>query len=398
MVGGASPLSDGIQAATDYGYYDYDYNYNGSLVILGEDEPQQFGRTFSSVLYTLIFILSLVGNSFLLWALLVREDLRKTTTLFLLQLAVSDLLVTLTLPFWAVYHLHHWVFSTPGCHLLVFLFFLGFYGYMAFLAAVTVDRYLAVVHAVLMRRLQSRLCVALFSASLWLVCVAASVPEAGCRSARRAQAVRLIFCMVLGIFACWAPYNVVLILGALQLLGCPGLTGPEAKESLAYAYYVCHALAYCHCFLNPALHVFGSERFRSYLSVGLLFLLPLAVVVYCYARHRTVTVVLCIVAAFFVCWGPYNVLLVLEAMYGTGGTDCDSRVRMDLALACTRVLAYCHCCFNPTSPTGSGPTSPKCSSAVARGNLELPMRGRGWGRGRGLAPSITVLTASGRRG
>ncbi|KAG5841642.1 hypothetical protein ANANG_G00168790, partial [Anguilla anguilla] len=173
----ASPLSDGFQATTDYSY-DYDYNDNGSLVILGEDEPQQFGGTFSGVLYTLIFILSLVGNSFLLWALLVREDLRKTTTLFLLQLAVSDLLLTLTLPFWAVYHLHHWVFGMPGCHLLVFLFFLGFYGYMAFLAAVTVDRYLAVVHAVRMLRLPSRLCVALSSASLWLVCVIASIPEA----------------------------------------------------------------------------------------------------------------------------------------------------------------------------------------------------------------------------
>ncbi|XP_035283884.1 chemokine XC receptor 1-like [Anguilla anguilla] len=314
----ASPLSDGIQAATDYGYYDY----NNSLVFLGKNELQHFGGTFSGILYTLIFILSLVGNSVLLWALLVREDLRKTTTLFLLQLAVSDLLLTLTLPFWAVYYLHHWVFGTPGCHLLVFLFFLGFYGYMAFLAAVTVDRYLAVVHAVRMLRLQSRLCVALSSASLWLVCVIASVPEAvhsetvedgdetqcqaadqplhlqllgyavqvslffllpfalilfcyariwatvsRCRSARRAQAVRLIFCMVLGFFACWAPYNVVLLLGALQLLGCPGLTGPEAEERLAYAYYVCHALAYCHCFLNPALHVFGSGRFRSYLSV-----------------------------------------------------------------------------------------------------------------------------------
>lgn len=288
------------------------------MVFLDEDEPQQFGGTFSGVVYILIFALSLVGNSFLLWALLTREDLRKTTTLFLLQLAVSDLLLTLSLPFWAVYHLHEWVFGRAGCHLLVFFFYLGFYGYMAFLAAVTVDRYLAVVHAMRVLRLRSGLCVWLTSASLWLVCVAASIPEAvhsetnengtecaatpqplhlellgyaiqiglffllpfvlilfcyariwatvlRCKSRRRYQMVWLIFLMVAGFFACWTPYNVVLILDVFKLLGSPALRTFRAEENMAYAYYVCHTLAYCHCFLNPALHIFGSGRFRGYL-------------------------------------------------------------------------------------------------------------------------------------
>ncbi|XP_064176025.1 C-C chemokine receptor type 3-like, partial [Anguilla rostrata] len=126
--------------------------------------------------------------------------------------------------------------------------------------------------------------------------------------------------------------------------------GPALCRVLIGAYF---AGLYCGLMFLTALTVDRyvtvppGERTAYLLQVGLLFLLPLAVVVYCYARHRTVTVVLCIVAAFFVCWGPYNALLVLEAVYGMGGMDCDSRAWMDLALACTRVLAYCHCCLNP---------------------------------------------------
>ncbi|XP_035285090.1 chemokine XC receptor 1-like [Anguilla anguilla] len=114
--------------------------------------------------------------------------------------------------------------------------------------------------------------------------------------------------------------------------------GPALCRVLVGAYF---AGLYCGLMFLTALTV------DRYVTVGLLFLLPLALVAYCYAQHRTVTVVLCIVVAFFVCWGPYNALLVLEAVYGMGGMDCDSRARMDLALACTRVLAYCHCCLNP---------------------------------------------------
>ncbi|KAJ8268653.1 hypothetical protein COCON_G00138250, partial [Conger conger] len=140
-----APSTD-VPQTTDY-YPDYNYTDNGSVVFLEEDE-QQFSSTFSGVCLIIIFALSLVGNGFLLWALLVREDLTKPTTLFLLQLAVSDLLLTLSFPFWAVYFLHDWVFGPAACHLLVFVFFLGFYSYMLFLVAVTVDRYVSVVHAV----------------------------------------------------------------------------------------------------------------------------------------------------------------------------------------------------------------------------------------------------------
>ncbi|KAJ8395957.1 hypothetical protein AAFF_G00026650 [Aldrovandia affinis] len=311
------------QTSTDYYYY-YDGGFgNDSLVFLDEDKSQRFGGTFSGVLYSLIFLLSLVGNCFLLWALLRREDLRKTTNIFLLQLTVSNLLLTLTLPFWAVYHLQEWVFGQLACHLTVGVFFLGFYSYMTFLAAMTVDRYIAVVHAVPRPQVRTPRRFALTSTALWLVCIAASVPDAiysetkddshngklcqptplplhlellgyflqigvffflpfaiilfcycriwatilRCRSSRRHHAIRLIFFIVVGFISCWAPYNIVLLLSSLRLLGCPALMGPGAAEKLGYSYYVCHALAYCHCFLNPALHIFGGGKFRSYLSL-----------------------------------------------------------------------------------------------------------------------------------
>ncbi|XP_036375422.1 C-C chemokine receptor type 4-like [Megalops cyprinoides] len=282
---------------------------------MGKNEPQTFGGTFSGVLYSLVFCLSLTGNTFLLWALLRHEDLRKTTNLFLLQLTISDLLLTSSLPFWAVYHLHEWVFGALACHFAVGAFFLGFYSYMLFLTAMTVDRYIAVVHALSATWARMLRYFKLTSAVLWAISVAASVPEAffsqtrvshdgtlceassrplawellgyylqiwlffllpftvilfcyvriwatisRCRSGKRHRVVRLIFFIVAVFFVCWAPYNIVLFLSSLTLLGW------DAPQSLEYAYYVCHSLAYCHCFLNPAFHIFGGGKFWKYLS------------------------------------------------------------------------------------------------------------------------------------
>ena len=88
-----------LTTADPYGIYsDYD-----EPVLLEENVLGIFFSIFPTVCYSLIFFVSLAGNSFLLWALLKQEDLRQTSSLLLLHLTMSDLIFTVTLPFWAVY-------------------------------------------------------------------------------------------------------------------------------------------------------------------------------------------------------------------------------------------------------------------------------------------------------
>lgn len=95
-----------------------------------------------------------------------------------------------------------------------------------------------------------------------------------------------------------------------------------------------------------------------YLQVSLLFFLPFAIIVFCYSailktvlqasnrkRCRTVVVVLCIVTAFLICWGPYNILLFIASLYELKG--CSARAGMHTAYSICRILAFSHCCMNP---------------------------------------------------
>lgn len=258
--------------------------------------------TINAALFFLIFVLSVVGNSLLLCALVRYEDLKKVTNLFILNLACSDLVFTVTLPFWAVYHLWHWVFGDFACKLLTGAYFVGVYSSVFLLTALTLDRFATIVIQ-WPNQLAKRRGIALGACvAAWAVSVAASLPDA---IASKAEV------HLHGYLMCEAPY-----------------VSQEGKED---------AVGY-------------------YLQVALLFILPFAIIVFCYAailrtvlqttrkKHRTVVVVLCIVVAFAVCWGPLNVLIFIRSVHNP---ECDASNRFDLAFEICRLLAYSHCCVNP---------------------------------------------------
>ncbi|XP_015210209.2 chemokine XC receptor 1-like [Lepisosteus oculatus] len=301
-------------------YYE-DYSDDGGLVLLCEDYSPEFGGTFSSVCYLLIFCFSLIGNTLVLCTLIKYENLKKVTNIFILNLAVSDLIFSFSLPFWAVYHVHHWVFGTFMCQLLTGVFFIGFYSCMMFLMLMTVDRYLIVVHATTVSLSRRTFRATVASGIIWTICIGASLPESIftetaesengilCRSVfisitvdlvgvylqislffllpfvvivycytrmiqtilssrirKKQKAVKLIFTLITGFFLCWAPYNVTLFLSTLRELNISPLTQCAAEQALNYAFYVCHNIAYLHCCLNPLFYVFVGVKFRQYLA------------------------------------------------------------------------------------------------------------------------------------
>ncbi|KAK2895822.1 hypothetical protein Q8A73_015310 [Channa argus] len=241
--------------------------------------------TISSVFFILIFIFSVTGNCLILCVLVIYENLKNVTNIFILNVACSDLIFALTLPFWAVYYLHHWVFGDFTCKFMTAAHFIGLYSSVILLTAMTVDRFTTVVlQNWPNNRLKRQRCAKGACAAAWIISIAASLSNAISVKVETFQ---------------------------------DNFTTCEASSE-------------------------GSVvKLGNFLQVSLLFFLPLAIIVFCYSAivktvlqssnrkwHRTLVVVFCIVAAFFICWGPYNMMILFSSFEPD---ECKAAERWEIA-------------------------------------------------------------------
>uniref|UniRef100_H3AV97 Chemokine (C-C motif) receptor 12a n=1 Tax=Latimeria chalumnae TaxID=7897 RepID=H3AV97_LATCH len=307
--------SDFETATTDA--YDYeDYNDTEAVILCEKRDVAKFGAYFVPTFFHLLFIVSVFGNGLALFVLVKYEKLKTVTNIFILNLVISDLLFTFSIPFWAVYHSSEWIFGSFMCKLISGIYFVGFYSSILFLTVMTVDRYLAVVHAVSSTKFRSVCYAILASGIIWGTSVLSAVPkfiflgtredsnegtlceETGwklfgcyqqislyfivplafivfcyveigvtlirCRMQGKQKAVKLIFIIVLVFFLCWAPYNIVTFIRCLQK--CQAPTNSNCDDSFDYAFYICRNIAYFHCCVNPILYAFVGTKFRRHVS------------------------------------------------------------------------------------------------------------------------------------
>lgn len=113
-------------------YYDNSSYYNSS----NEDccrwdeglcdlkEGMRFGAVFIPVLYTVAFVVGVLGNGVLLGVLVQSRRTWSVTDTFILHLGVADVLLLVTLPLWAAQagQAHGWTFGKPLCKITGALF------------------------------------------------------------------------------------------------------------------------------------------------------------------------------------------------------------------------------------------------------------------------------------
>lgn len=98
-------------------------------------------------LYSTVLLIGLPANALAFWVLAAKTK-RCASTLFLLNLAGADLLFSLLLPFKISYHLlgNNWLFGDYACRALVTLFYGNMYSSILFLACISLDRYISLMH------------------------------------------------------------------------------------------------------------------------------------------------------------------------------------------------------------------------------------------------------------
>lgn len=81
------------------------------------------------IFYSVVFIISVCGNSLVLYVICQRKQKFNSTSIYLVNLALSDSLFTLALPGRIIYYIRHfdWPFGSFLCRLTALLFFANTY-------------------------------------------------------------------------------------------------------------------------------------------------------------------------------------------------------------------------------------------------------------------------------
>ncbi|XP_052000423.1 C-X-C chemokine receptor type 3-2-like [Xyrauchen texanus] len=316
-------MKDNSSTTNVYDITDYDYNStypdndNDDAAPCSLKETWTFVSNFAPLSYILVFILALMGNILVLCVIRRYRQSRHNpcsfslTDTFLLHLAISDLLLAVTLPFFAVQWINEWIFGLSTCKIAGALFSLNVYCGVLFLACISFDRYLAIVHAVNVSWRRKSCQAQLACAVIWVVCLCLSIVDVHYR-------------------------DVVTLYGKNQLV-CQIVFSQESSQQWQIG--------------------------MQLVSLFLGFVLPLLVMLYCYIRifkelchtstrrqkRRSLRLIISLVVVFVVSWAPYNILRMTDSLKTLGviANTCGLNKVLDVGILVTESMGLAHCALNP---------------------------------------------------
>ncbi|XP_042284799.1 C-C chemokine receptor type 9a [Thunnus maccoyii] len=312
------PFYSSSTTADDYDYNDYsnnsDYNdYLDSNLMCDRSSVREFRRLYEPPLFWLITVVGGAGNMLVVWIYLnVQRRLKTMTDVYLLNLAMADLLFLFTLPLWSVEASRGWNFGVALCKVNSALYKVNLFSSMLLLTCISVDRYVVIVQTTRAQnsKMERRRCNRLVCVGVWLLALLLATPEL--------------------VFATTSKVN-----GNLHEV-CRMVFPPHEGNR--------------------------TKILALSLQVSMGFCLPFLVMAFCYSfiiatllktrsfqKHKAMRVILAVVVAFVVSQLPYNGVLVMEAAQATNMTmtDCEEMKRFDKTGQVLKSLAYMHACLNP---------------------------------------------------
>ncbi|NXJ97204.1 PSYR protein, partial [Corythaixoides concolor] len=274
--------------------------------------------------YSIVMIISVPINCISLYASCVQVRKKNELAVYLFSLSLADLLYSLILPLWIDYAWNgdNWRWSSLLCQISAFLMYMNFYTSTAFLACISVDRYLALVHPLKLQHLRTRRFSLLVSVIVWLlesilnsvilvnkevfhdpcnftnhtlcydkyplelwqawinllrICSGYLVPltiivfcyhqiyqVVRCNQAtvdeEKKKVRKLILSITLTLIVFFTPYHVMLLIRSIKE---PYTTDPQLLQSMYKVYRITQALTSLNCIADPVLYCFVSETART---------------------------------------------------------------------------------------------------------------------------------------
>ncbi|XP_035524665.1 cysteinyl leukotriene receptor 1 [Morone saxatilis] len=275
-----------------------------------------FRNQVYSTSYSLITVLGLVGNGFALAVLIRTYRQSSPFHVYMLNLAVSDILCVLTLPLRVLYYVNkgQWYLGDFLCRISSYALYVNLYCSIYFMAAMSITRFLAIVFPVQNMRLVTENRARLVCVGIWVFICLSSSPflMSGQHFDKMTNKTK-----------CFEPPQ----------------TGQSVKKLVVL----------------------------NYLSLVLGFVLPFLVILLCYAgivrallsrthaarRQRdtgtkAIRMIVIVLLTFLISFMPYHIQRTIHLSFlSQTDTTCSERIAMQKSVVVTLCLAAANSCFDP---------------------------------------------------
>ncbi|XP_051542819.1 type-1 angiotensin II receptor A-like [Myxocyprinus asiaticus] len=304
---------------------------------------------FIPVVYGCNFVIGIIGNSMVVAVIYRYMKLKTVANVFVVNLAVSDLTFLITLPMWATFTAtgYHWPFGGILCKASAGLVIFNLYTSIFFLTALSIDRYLAIVHPVRSRRQRTLLYARLTCVFIWVFALLLSLPTALSR-----DVYDIGNSTVCAVFHGSEQINLLVTLSMLKSV--LGFLVPFL------------VIITCYCIIGRTL--LGSQGLLRK-SVR-------------YREEETLRMLAAAVLAFFVCWAPHQAFHFMELLAMLGVMkNCQTLDVIDTAMPFTICISYLNSCVNPILYSFVGHNFRKnllrllgCESGPTSGHLRISLK------------------------
>ncbi|XP_063791752.1 type-2 angiotensin II receptor [Pseudophryne corroboree] len=267
------------------------------------------------VFYASIFIFGFIGNSLVITVLCRQRELKSVANVYILNLALADLLFLATLPFWATYYAFglNWMFGAVMCKISSSILTLSLFASIFLVSCMSVDRYLAIVYPLRSQRRTVKQAVVVAFA-MWTLAILSTLPTFYFRNT--------FYIENLDVHACIMDF-------------------PKEKYSSW-----CLAMSLLKTSLGFCLPV--TIIMTSYLMIGLNLKNPKGPILQKQNRGRVLKIVTAIVICFLICWLPFHVLSFLDALTRMNIIkNCRINTFLDEAMPLSICLGFSNSCINP---------------------------------------------------
>ncbi|XP_054643750.1 G-protein coupled receptor 183-A [Dunckerocampus dactyliophorus] len=278
---------------------------------------RSYARVLMPIVYGVVFLIGLLGNALALHV--IRPNLKKmnSTTLYSLNLVISDILFTLSLPVRITYYAlgFHWPLSEAVCKISGLIFYINTYAGVNFMTCLSVDRFIAVVLPLRFARLRNVSNVRYICGGVWLLVLAQTLPLLGMPMTNN-EPDGFITCMEYPNFE-KVDHIATILIGAVFL----GYVIPMTT------------ILVCYSILCSKLHSTAKTNHLTDKSGR---------------SRKAIGVICCVSLVFVVCYSPYHInILQYMVRKIVSNPDCADLTAFQVSLHVTVILMNLNACLDP---------------------------------------------------
>ncbi|CAM2100930.1 leukotriene B4 receptor 1-like [Caretta caretta] len=286
-------------------------------------------RSVVCTILSLSFAIGIPGNSIVIWTICGKVKQRSPTVMLILNLAISDILVLVTLPVWIYSFANTWLFGVTFCKTLVSVVYCSMYASVFTITTLSLERFMAVFYPFMIQKWKNKAVILKVVFLIWLlslafgasiipfqeieetkigqqctyhnytsdqqkilcllletivgfvipfviistcyVCVERRINTMTYSSRQRSA--RLIASVIVAFAVCWLPHHLfnIIEIVSTQIVDSNQKMSLALDEVSETGVYISGSLAFISSCINPLLYAFAARNFQSHLRFAKLF-------------------------------------------------------------------------------------------------------------------------------